>query len=71
MARDVFKERPRRADFTNDTCNIGPQMARVVLALAVTRQSKGLAGITGSDNMNAAAPRSAVKGSQIVPVNSP
>ena len=70
MARDVFKERPRRADFTNDACNIGPQMARVVLALAVARQGKGLAGITGSDDMNAAAPRSAVKGSQIVPDNS-
>lgn len=67
MAGDVFKEGPERPDFPDDTCNIGPEVARVVLALAVARQGEGLAGITGSDNMNAAAPWSAVKGSQIVP----
>lgn len=70
MAGDVLKERPDRADFTDDTCNIGPEVARVVFALAVARQGEGLAGITGSDDMNAVAPRSAVKGLQIVPDNS-
>ncbi len=42
-------------------------MARIVLTLSVAREREGLTGITGSDDMNAAAPRSAVKGSQIVP----
>lgn len=33
----------------------------------MAREGEGLAGITGSDEMNAAAPGPAVKGSQIVP----
>jgi len=70
MAGDVFKETPFGPDFTDDTCNIGPEVAGVVFALSDARQGERLAGITGSDDMNAAAPWVAVKGSQIVPDNS-
>lgn len=67
MAGDVLKERPSGPDFADEACNIGPEVARVVLAFAVAREGERLTGITGCDDMNAAAPRSAVKGSQIVP----
>jgi hypothetical protein len=67
MAGDVFKEGPFGADLSDDTCNIGPEVAGIVLAFAVAREGEGLARITGSDDMNAAAPWSAVKGSEIVP----
>jgi len=67
MAGDVLEEAPLGADFTHDPCDLGPEVARIGLALAMPREAEGLAGITGSDDMNAAAPRSAVEGSQIVP----
>jgi len=67
MAGDVFKEGPFGPDFPDDACNVGPEVAGVLVALAVAREGEGLAGITGSDDMNAAAPRSAVEGLEIVP----
>jgi hypothetical protein len=35
MAGDVLEEGPARPDFTEDACNIGPEVAGVVRALAV------------------------------------
>ena len=67
MADDVLEEAPFGGRFRDDAGDVGPQMPWVVLALAVPREAERLAGITGSDDMNATAPRSAVKGSQIVP----
>jgi hypothetical protein len=67
MAGDVFKEGPFGPDFSDDACNIGPEVAGIIFALAIAREGEGLAGITGSDDMNAAAPRSAIKGFEIVP----
>lgn len=67
MAGDVFEEAPFGADFANDAGDFGPEVAGIVIAKPVSCQAEGLAGITGSDDMNAAAPRSAVEGSQIVP----
>ncbi len=67
MAGDVFEEAPFGADFADDPGDLGPQVARIVLAPPVARKRERLAGIAGRDDMNAFAPRAAVKGSQIVP----
>lgn len=67
MAFDVFQEDPSGADLAHDPLDFGPQVPGVVFAAASPGLAEGLAGITGRDDMNAAAPRSAVKGSQIVP----
>ena len=67
MAFDVFEEDPSGADFAHDPLDLGPQVAGIVFAAASPGLAEGLAGITGRDEMNAAAPRSAVEGSQIVP----
>ena len=67
MALDVFQEDPSGADLAHDPFDLGPQVPGVVFAAASPGLAEGLAGITGRDDMNAAAPRSAVKGSQIVP----
>lgn len=67
MAGDVFEKAPFRRDLADDAGDIGPQVARVFLAEPASRQRERLAGITGSDDMNAAAPRSAVEGFEIVP----
>jgi hypothetical protein len=67
MALDVFQEDPSGADLAHDPFDLGPQVPGAVFAAASPGLAEGLAGITGRDDMNAAAPRSAVKGSQIVP----
>lgn len=67
MAGDVFEETPLGPGFPHDTGDLGPEVAGIVLALAVPCKRERLARITGRDDMNAAAPRSAVEGSQIVP----
>ncbi|MFA4952096.1 MAG: hypothetical protein WC585_14620 [Brevundimonas sp.] len=67
MAFDVFEEDPAGADLAHDPLDLGPQVARIVFTAASAGLAEGLAGITGRDEMNAAAPRSAVEGSQIVP----
>lgn len=70
MAGDVLEEAPFGADLADDPRDLGPEVTRVVLALPAAGQAEGLAGVTGSDDMNAAAPRSAVEGSEIVPYRS-
>ena len=67
MAFDILQEDPSRADLAHDPGDVGPEVARIGVAPAVAGLAEGLAGITGRDDMNAAAPRSAVEGSQIVP----
>ena len=70
MACDVLEEAPLGSDFPHDPGDVGPEVAGIVLPPAQPGKAEGLAGITGRDDMNAAAPRSAVEGSQIVPDNS-
>ncbi len=67
MPLDVFAEDPLRPDLFHDAGDIGPEMPGIVNSAACTREAEGLAGITGREEMNAAAPRAAVEGSQIVP----
>lgn len=67
MAFDVFEEHPSWPDLAHDARDLGPQVSGILFAAASSGLTEGLAGITGRDDMNTAAPRSAVKGSQIVP----
>lgn len=67
VALDVLEEDPAGPDLVNDPGNLGPEVARILPSSPVTGLAEGLTGITGSEDMNAAAPRAAVEGSQIVP----
>ena len=64
---DVFGEDGGWPHLADDPFDFGPQMPGIVLAAPPSRETERLARITGSEDMNAAAPRSAVEGSQIVP----
>lgn len=70
MADDVLEETPFGLHFVNDPRDLRPEMAFVILSLPEPGEREWLAGITTRDDMNSAAPRSAVKGSEIVPDNS-
>ena len=64
---DVLGEDDAGSHFADDPLDLGPQVAGIGLPAALSGEAEGLAGITGREDMNAAAPRSAVEGSQIVP----
>lgn len=67
MAFDIFAEDPSGSDLSDDPGDFRPQVPGIVATAARAGEAEGLAGIAGSDDMNAAAPCSAVEGSQIVP----
>jgi hypothetical protein len=67
VSLDVLEEHPFRLDLADDSGNLWPQMAWIVLPSTVTGVAKWLAGITGREDLYAAAPRAAVEGSEIVP----
>lgn len=64
---DVLGEDGGGSHFVDDPLDLGPQVTGIALAPALAGKAEWLTGITGSDDMNAAAPRPAVEGSQIVP----
>ncbi|MEP9401842.1 hypothetical protein ABLE43_08465 [Sphingomonas sp. VNH70] len=64
---DVFAEDPFRSDFPDDPGDLGPKVTRICVSGSATGIAEGLAWITGSDDMNSAAERAAVEGSEIVP----
>lgn len=67
MAFDIFEEGPFRSHLVDNAGDVGPEVSGIVCAAALAGAAEGLAGIAGSDDMNAAAPRAAVKGFEIVP----
>jgi len=67
MPLDVLAPDPLRLRLLDDAGDLGPEMARVGLARALAGVTERLARIPGSDEMNAATPSSAVKGSKVVP----
>lgn len=67
---DVFAEDPLWLDLAGDAGDFGPKVTRVAVTAAPPGVAEGLAWITGREEMNAAAPRATVEGSQVVPDNS-
>ena len=64
---DVLDKHSSGPHFPDDPLDFGPEVARVGLAPPLAGHAEGLAGISGSEDMNLAAPRPAVEGSEIVP----
>nr|WP_241491867.1 hypothetical protein [Sphingomonas endophytica] len=64
---DVFAPDPLGPGLADDAGDVGPEMTRIRVATSPTGVAEGLAGITGRDDMNSAAERSRVEGSQVVP----
>jgi hypothetical protein len=62
VARDVLEEAERRRDLLDDSSDVGPEVAGIVSTSASARKAEGLAGVTSSDEIHSAAPRSAVEG---------
>ena len=67
MPFDVFGEDRPGSHFADDPRNLGPKVPGIGLAAAFSGQAEGLAGITGREDMNAAAPWAAIEGFEIVP----
>lgn len=63
----VFAEDPFWLDFAGDAGDFGPKVTRVALTSPAAGIAEGLAWIAGREEMNAAAPRATVEGSQVVP----
>ena len=70
MMGDILEEDEGRLDFIDDAGDMRPEVARVVRTPALARHAERLARITRSDDVHRAAPRAAVKGSNVVPDNS-
>ena len=64
---DILEEAPFGPDLADDARDMRPEVARVLGAAAVARPGEGLAGISGREEMNLAAPLAAVEGLDIVP----
>lgn len=67
MAFDVFEEAPFGIEFSDDSPDVGPEMAGIVLALASPGEAEGLARISGSEDMNLSTPSRAVEGGNVIP----
>ena len=67
MMGDIFEEDEGRFDLANDSCDMRPEVARVVRTLALARDAERLAWISRSDDVHRAAPRAAIEGSNVVP----
>jgi hypothetical protein len=67
MMGDVLQEDEIGLDLADDAGDMRPEVPFVSLGPPLPRDGEGLAGITGSEAMNAATPRAAIEGSQIRP----
>ncbi len=70
MMGDILEEDERWLHFADDAGDMGPEVARVVLTPALSRDRERLARITRSDDVHRAAPRAAVERGNVVPDNS-
>ena len=67
MAGDVLEEDPFGAAFCDDAGDVGPEMAGVLGAAALSSCAEGLAGVSGEDDVEGPAEWSGVEGPQIGP----
>jgi len=70
MMGDILEEHERRLDLADDAGDMGPEVARVIGAPALSRDRERLARISRSDDVHRVAPWSAIEGSNVVPDNS-
>ena len=55
MTGDVFEEHPFGAALADDSCDIGPEVPRIVGTAAFAGGAEGLAGISGQHRVEGAA----------------
>jgi hypothetical protein len=67
MTDDVFEEHPFGAAFPDDPGDLGPEVAGITGATALSGCAERLAGISGEDDVESAAEWPGVEAAQIVP----
>jgi len=67
VAGDVFEEHPFGAALGNDPGGIGPEMAGIVGAAALSGRAERLAGVSGEDGVKGPSEVSGVEAAQVVP----
>ena len=67
MPGDVFEKDPFRAAHPDDAGDVGPEMAGVVGAAALSGRAEGLAGVSGEDEVERPAEGSGVEPAQVGP----
>lgn len=67
MACDVFEENPSGLNFADDPSNVGPQMALVVFAPALSCMAERLARVSGKDGVDCSAQDAAIECCDIIP----
>ena len=67
MTGDVFEEDPFGAAFADDAGDVGPEVAGIVGAAALSGRAEGLAGIACEDGIEGAAEGKGVKVAQVGP----
>ena len=63
----VFEKHPLWSAFGDDTGDLGPEVAGIIGPTALSRRAKGLAGISGEDDVEGAAKGTAIEAAQIIP----
>jgi hypothetical protein len=64
---DVFKEDPFRGTFLDDAGDLGPEVAWIVGATALSSRAEGLAGISGENRVKGTAEGPGIEAAQVVP----
>ena len=67
MPGDVFEEDPFGTAFSDDPGDVGPEVAGVVGATALSGRAEGLAGISGEDGIEGAAEGPGIEAAQVGP----
>ena len=67
MPGDVFEEDPFRAALADDPCDVGPEVAGIVCATALSGRAEGLAGVSGKNGIEGAAEWPGIEAAQVGP----
>ena len=67
MASDVFEKHPSGLDFSDDPGNVGPQVALVVFAAALSCMAERLTRVSGKDGVDRASEGASVECGDIIP----
>ncbi len=67
MPGDVFEESPFGAAFADDAGDVGPEVAGIVCATALSSSAEGLAGVSGKNGIEGAAEWPGIEAAQVGP----